>query len=93
MAAGVAIAWFGGALGALPVLRAVRRGGSDRPVAVVGQATALARGRHGGGRAGRDPRQRAAADRVRDLARPRLRRALLVVETRWTTRWLEARAA
>lgn len=92
LAAGVAVAWIAAALGALPVLAAVARGGSDRPVAVIGQATAL---RAGATIAG-------ALTVVLGSELPRTAfviwlavayGALLVVETRWTTRWLKASRA
>lgn len=92
MGAGAAVAWFGAALGALPVLRAVAAGGSDRPVAVVGQAMAL--------RAGATVLGALVAILGSSLPRTVLAiwlglayAVLLVVETRWTTRWLDARAA
>jgi len=92
MAAGVAVSWLGAALGALPVLAAVARGGSDRPVAVVGQAMAL--------RAGATVAGALVAILGGELPRTALAvwiglayAALLAVETRWMTRWLVARAA
>lgn len=91
MAAGIAVAWLGSALGALPVLRAVARGGSDRPVAVVGESTAL--------RAGATLVGALVAILGSDLPRTALAiwlglayGVLLVVETRWMTRWLRAGA-
>lgn len=92
MAAGITVAWFGAALGALPVLRAVARGSCDRPVAVVGQAMAL--------RAGATVVGALAVIFGSELPRNAVAiwiglayAALLVVETRWTTRWLSTRVA
>lgn len=92
MAAGIAVAWFGAALGALPVLRAVAAGSRGRPVAVVGQAMAL--------RAGATVAGALVAILGSELPRNAVAiwiglayAALLVVETRWTTRWLDAGAA
>jgi hypothetical protein len=92
MGAGVAVSWVGAALAALPVLAAVARGGSERPVAVVGQAMAL--------RAGATVVGALVAILGSELPRTALAvwiglayAALLAVETRWMTRWMTARAA
>jgi hypothetical protein len=89
LVAAVAIAWLAAALGALPVLRAVASGGTARPVAMVGQATAL--------RAGATVAGALVAVLGSDLPRTPFVAwlalaygALLVAETRWTTRWLRA---
>jgi len=92
LVAGLAVAWLASALGALPVLGAVARGGSDRPVAVIGQATAL--------RAGATIAGALVVILGSELPRTAFviwlalaYGALLVVETRWTTRWLNAGGA
>jgi hypothetical protein len=89
LAAGCAVALAGSALGALPVLRAVAAGGSDRTAAVAGRAMAL---RAGGTLAGA-----LALVFGTELARTPLLvwvgvgyGALLIVETRWMVRWLAA---
>lgn len=89
---GVAVSWIGAALGAIPVVAAVARGGSARPIATIGQAMAL--------RAGATVAGALAAILGSELPRTTLAiwiglayAVLLVVETRWMTRWLMARAA
>jgi hypothetical protein len=89
LAAAVAVAWLAAALGAVPVLGAVARGGARKPVVVVGQATAL--------RAGATIVGALVAVLGSELPRTVFviwlalaYGVLLVVETRWTTRWLEA---
>jgi hypothetical protein len=87
LAAGCAVALAGAALGAAPVLLAVARGGVARAHAVAGRAMAL---RSGGTFAGA-----LAIALGTGIARTPFLvwvgiayGALLVVETRWTLRWL-----
>jgi len=89
VAAGCGIALAGALLGALPVLRAVARGDWGHPYGVVGWAMAL---RAGGTLAGA-----LAVAYGSGLPRRTLviwvavaYGVLLVVETRWTARWLKA---
>lgn len=87
--AGCAVSFAGAALGALPVLRALAAGGAAKPGATAGWSMAL---RSGATLAG-------ALSLALGSGLPRTPLvvwiglaygALLVVETRWTVRWLNA---
>lgn len=89
MAAGCAVAFVAAALGAAPVVLALARGALERPHAVAGRGMAL---RAGGALAG----TLAVAFGTGVARLPFLiwvgvaYGALLVVETRWLVRWIQA---